>query len=76
MLSFVIKPMIRRHIDQLNAGNYEPLLKMAATDAELRFPGDNSWSRTFRAPGSGTAYTTRVIPASISASAHGPVRPV
>ena len=57
MLSFVVKPMIRRHIDQLNAGNYEPLLKMAAPDAELRFPGDNSWSRTFRAPGTGTAYT-------------------
>ena len=57
MLSFVIRPMIRRQIAQLNAGDHQPLLKMAAPDAELRFPGDNSWSRAFRAPGTGTAYT-------------------
>src|SRR4051812_40696175 len=58
MLSFVIRPLIRRQIAQLNAGNYEPLLKMAAPDAELRFPGVNSWSRVFRSPGTGTAYSS------------------
>ena len=57
MFSFVIRPLIRRQIARLNAGDHESLLKMAAPDAELRFPGDNSWSRTFRAPvTTGTAY--------------------
>jgi ketosteroid isomerase-like protein len=58
VLSFMIRPLIRRHISQLNAGNYQPLLKMAAPDAELRFPGENSWSGMFRAPGTGTAYSS------------------
>jgi ketosteroid isomerase-like protein len=35
-------------VRQLNAGNYEPLRKMAAPDAELAFPGDNTWAREFR----------------------------
>jgi len=56
MFSFVIRPLIRRQIAQLNAGDHEPLLKMAAPDAELRFPGDNSWSRVYREPGTGAAF--------------------
>jgi ketosteroid isomerase-like protein len=42
-----IRAMVRRNIGQLNQGNSEPLLRMAAADAELSFPGDNSWSRMF-----------------------------
>ena len=45
-----IRALMRRQIEQLNQGNYEPLLKMTAADAELAFPGDNSWSRQFRPP--------------------------
>jgi ketosteroid isomerase-like protein len=45
--------MIRRNIDRLNEGRAEPALAMFADDATLTFPGDNSWSRQFRAPGTG-----------------------
>jgi ketosteroid isomerase-like protein len=42
-----IRAMVRRNIDQLNQGNFSPLQRMAAPEAELSFPGDNSWSRMF-----------------------------
>ncbi len=48
MYKATIRAMLRRNIRLLNQGNYEPLRKMAAPDAELAFPGDNSWSRRFR----------------------------
>ncbi len=50
MYKSAIRALLRRQIDQLNNGDYEPLRKMAAPDAELTFPGDNSWSRQFRTP--------------------------
>jgi ketosteroid isomerase-like protein len=48
MYKALIRAMLRRNVRLLNEGNYEPLRKMAAPDAELAFPGDNSWSRMFR----------------------------
>lgn len=57
MYKAAIRAMVRRNIDQLNQGDYRPLLKMAAPEAELSFPGDNSWSRMFRPTrGSGRAW--------------------
>ncbi|CAN5689308.1 MAG: nuclear transport factor 2 family protein [Acidimicrobiia bacterium] len=50
MYKAAIRTLLRRQIDQLNSGNHEPLRKMAAPNAELTFPGDNSWSRQFRTP--------------------------
>jgi ketosteroid isomerase-like protein len=51
--------MVRRNIDQLNQGNFEPLRRMAADDAELSFPGENSWSGMFHpARESGRAWHT------------------
>lgn len=59
MYKAAIRALLRRQIAQLNNGNYEPLRKMAAPDAELTFPGDNSWARQFRAPQTGrTAHST------------------
>jgi ketosteroid isomerase-like protein len=55
MYKAAIRALMRRQIAQLNRGNYAPLLKMAAPDAELTFPGDNSWSRMFRTPSRGRA---------------------
>ena len=55
MYKAAVRARLRRQIAQLNAGNYGPLLKMAAPDAELTFPGDNSWSRMFRDPQRGRA---------------------
>jgi ketosteroid isomerase-like protein len=50
-----VRRMIRRNVARLNAGDYGPTLAMYAGDATLTFPGDNSWSRQFRAPGTGRA---------------------
>jgi ketosteroid isomerase-like protein len=44
----IVKMMVRRNVARLNAGDASALLKMASPDAELRFPGDNSWARMFR----------------------------
>lgn len=55
MYKIAVRALLRRQIDQLNNGTYEPMLKMAAPDAELVFPGDNSWSGQFRTPRPGRA---------------------
>jgi ketosteroid isomerase-like protein len=55
MYKTAVRAMVRRNIEQLNQGNHEPLRKMAAADAELVFPGNNSWSRMFRTPHAGRA---------------------
>lgn len=48
MYKSLIRIMIRRDIAKLNGGDYTSLQKKAAADAEMVFPGDNSWSRQFR----------------------------
>src|SRR4051794_17383664 len=48
MYKTLVRAMVRRNIAKLNAGDYGPMLAMAAPDAELAFPGDNSWSNQFR----------------------------
>jgi ketosteroid isomerase-like protein len=46
-----VRFLIRRNIRALNEGNYRPALAMFAPDAEITFPGDNTWSGQFRPPG-------------------------
>ncbi len=48
MYKAAIRAMVRRNIRQLNQGSFVPMLRMAAPDAELSFPGENSWARMFR----------------------------
>ena len=48
MYKATIRALIRHSINKLNAGDYSMLLKMARSDFELAFPGDNSWATTFR----------------------------
>jgi ketosteroid isomerase-like protein len=48
MYKAIIRAMVRRNVDRLNAGDASPMLKMAASDVVIRFPGDNSWARMFR----------------------------
>lgn len=48
MYKTAVRMLVRRNIARLNEGDAEPLLALAAPDAELRFPGDNSLSRMFR----------------------------
>ena len=44
----LVRRLIGRSIDKLNAGDPRPLLAMAFDDVVLRFPGDNGWARMFR----------------------------
>ncbi|MDQ1357289.1 MAG: hypothetical protein QOG44_1662 [Acidimicrobiaceae bacterium] len=50
MYKAAVRMMIRRNIRMLNRGQYQPALAMFAQDAELDFPGDNTWSRMNRPP--------------------------
>jgi ketosteroid isomerase-like protein len=50
MYKAAVRWMIRNNIGALNAGDYEPALKMFAADATLTFPGDNAGSRQFSEP--------------------------
>lgn len=48
MIKAIVRKLIRHGIDQLNDGDPSFLLRLAAPDVELSFPGDNSWSTMFR----------------------------
>lgn len=50
MYKAAVRMLIRRNIRALNDGRYESGLAMFAPDAELTFPGDNTWSRQHRPP--------------------------
>jgi len=54
MYKAATRAMVRRGIRELNEGDPTFLLKLASPDAELSFPGDNSWSRMFRPVVKGT----------------------
>lgn len=43
-----IRALLRRSVKQLNAGDPSLLMRMAAPDMRLAFPGDNSWATMFR----------------------------
>lgn len=55
MYKVAVRMLIRRNIRALNEGRYEPALAMFADDAELTFPGNNTWSRQHRRPELGRA---------------------
>ncbi len=55
MYKAAVRMLIRRNIRLLNRGRYQPALAMFADDAELVFPGDNTWSRQNRPPEPGRA---------------------
>jgi SnoaL-like domain len=50
MYKATVRYLVRRNIRALNEGNYGPAFSMFREDAELTFPGDNSWARQYRAP--------------------------
>jgi ketosteroid isomerase-like protein len=57
MYKAAVRWMVRRNIAALNRGNYQPLLAMFASDATLRFPGDNTWARMNRPAEAGRTAT-------------------
>jgi ketosteroid isomerase-like protein len=55
MYKAAVRHLIRRNLRALNAGDLQPVLAMFTDDAELRFPGDNSWASQFRSADLGEA---------------------
>lgn len=43
-----IRALLRHSIRKLNAGDPNMLLKLAAPEAEIAYPGDNSWASMYR----------------------------
>lgn len=48
MYKTLVRAVIQKSLDRLNAGDTSMLVRLASPDIELRFPGDNSWARMFR----------------------------
>jgi ketosteroid isomerase-like protein len=48
MYKALVRALIRRSIQRLNQGDYQPTLAVIHPDATLTFPGDNTWARQFR----------------------------
>src|SRR4051812_39431090 len=48
MYKTIVRKLVRHGIEEMNAGNPEFILKLAAPDAQLVFPGDNSWAAMCR----------------------------
>lgn len=44
----IVRQLVRRSIDRLNAGDPDGVLGMASPKVVLRFPGDNLSARIFR----------------------------
>jgi ketosteroid isomerase-like protein len=43
-----VRAIVRHGVRRLNAGDPDFLFRLAGPDAELAFPGDNSWAAMFR----------------------------
>jgi ketosteroid isomerase-like protein len=48
MYKAAVRALVRRGIARLNEGDPSVFLGMASPDAELAFPGDNSWAAMYR----------------------------
>ncbi len=48
MYKATVRALVRHGIRRLNEGDPSFLLSLAAPDAELAFPGDNTWARMHR----------------------------
>jgi len=48
MYKATVRALLRHAIGRLNAGDPELVFRLARDDAELLFPGDNSWATMFR----------------------------
>jgi ketosteroid isomerase-like protein len=48
MYKAAVRALVRRSISRLNQGDPSLLLRLASADAELAFPGDNSWAAMHR----------------------------
>jgi ketosteroid isomerase-like protein len=59
MYKATVRAIVRHGITRMNAGDPEFILRLARDDAELCFPGRNSWAEMFRPAEKGlTAHVT------------------
>jgi ketosteroid isomerase-like protein len=48
MYKATVRALVRRGLDRINEGDAGFLLRMASPEAEIVFPGDNSWAAMYR----------------------------
>jgi hypothetical protein len=48
MYKAAVRALIRHSVSKLNEGDPALLLRLASADAELAFPGDNTWAAMHR----------------------------
>ena len=48
MYKAAVRALVRHSISRLNQGDATLLLRLASADAELAFPGDNTWAAMHR----------------------------
>ncbi len=48
MYKAAVRALLRRSVKKLNAGDPRLLLRLVAPDAQLAFPGNNSWAHMYR----------------------------
>ena len=48
MYKATVRAMVRHGLGKLNEGDPSFLLRLASPDAEIAFPGNNSWSSMYR----------------------------
>jgi ketosteroid isomerase-like protein len=61
MYAWLVRKMIRRSIDRMNAGDIQPLVSSFADDARLVFPGRNSWAGEHRGRAEIEAFIGRFV---------------
>jgi ketosteroid isomerase-like protein len=65
MYAWIVRSMLRRAIQRLNAGDIMPLLRSFADDATLVFPGDTSWSARYQGKDEIAGFLRRFVRAGI-----------
>lgn len=61
MLSWLAKRLITYVMAQTRAGNLRPTLLLDSPEVTMRFPGDNSWSGTYRGKQEVKAWLERLV---------------
>jgi ketosteroid isomerase-like protein len=69
MYAWLVRKMIRRSIDRMNAGDIKPLVTSFADDAKLVFPGRSSWSGEYRGRQQIEAFLDRFVAVGLQAAA-------
>lgn len=70
MLGWATRQMIRRRVQQLNDGDYRPLLSGYTKNAVLVFPGQNSWAGEHRGRDAIERFLQRFVQAGIKVEVH------